>query len=55
MAIEKAKNVGCGFVAINNSNHFGIAGYHAMMALPHDMIGFASTNATPTTAPTFAK
>lgn len=55
IAIEKAKNVGCGFVAINNSNHFGIAGYHAMMALPHDMIGFASTNATPTTAPTFAK
>ena len=55
IAIEKAKNVGTGWVAINNSNHFGIAGYHAMMALEHDMIGFALTNATPTTAPTFGK
>ncbi|MFW5850999.1 MAG: Ldh family oxidoreductase [Bacteroidota bacterium] len=53
IAIEKARNVGTGWVAINNSNHFGIAGYHAMMALEHDMIGFAFTNATPTTAPTF--
>jgi L-2-hydroxycarboxylate dehydrogenase (NAD+) len=55
IAIEKAKNVGTGWVAINNSNHFGIAGYHAMMALEHDMIGIALTNATPTTAPTFGK
>ncbi|HPY82454.1 MAG: Ldh family oxidoreductase [Bacteroidales bacterium] len=55
IAIEKARNVGTGWVAINNSNHFGIAGYHAMMALEHDMIGFAFTNATPTTAPTFSK
>ena len=55
IAIEKAKNVGTGWVAINNSNHFGIAGYHAMMALEHDMIGFAFTNATPTTTPTFGK
>ncbi len=55
IAIEKARNVGTGWVAVNNSNHFGIAGYHAMMALEHDMIGFAMTNATPTTAPTFSK
>lgn len=55
IAIEKARNVGTGWVAINNSNHFGIAGYHTMMALEHDMIGFALTNATPTTAPTFGQ
>ena len=55
IAIEKARNVGTGWVAVNNSNHFGIAGYHAMMALEHDMIGIALTNATPTTAPTFSK
>lgn len=54
VAIEKARNVGTGWVAVNNSNHFGIAGYHAMMALEHDMIGIALTNATPTTAPTFS-
>jgi len=51
IAIEKAKNVGSGWVAIQNSNHFGIAAYHAMKALPHDMIGFAATNASPLVTP----
>jgi hypothetical protein len=32
----------------------GIAGYHAMMALEHDMIGIALTNASPLVAPTFS-
>jgi L-2-hydroxycarboxylate dehydrogenase (NAD+) len=54
LAIEKAKNVGTGWVSVQNSNHFGIAGYHAMMALPHDMIGIALTNASPLVAPTFS-
>lgn len=55
IAIEKAKNCGTGWVAIQNSNHFGIAGYHAMMALEHDMIGIAMTNASPLVAPTHGK
>jgi LDH2 family malate/lactate/ureidoglycolate dehydrogenase len=54
IAIEKANNVGTGWVAVKNSNHFGIAAYHAMMALPHDMIGVAMTNASPLVAPTFS-
>jgi L-2-hydroxycarboxylate dehydrogenase (NAD+) len=54
LAIEKAKNVGTGWVSVQNSNHFGIAGYHAMLALPHDMIGIALTNASPLVAPTFS-
>jgi LDH2 family malate/lactate/ureidoglycolate dehydrogenase len=54
IAIEKAKTAGTGWVAVKNSNHFGIAGYHAMMALPHDMIGIAMTNASPLVAPTFS-
>src|SRR5207249_3815198 len=33
VAIDKAKNAGTGWVSVRNSNHFGIAGYHAMMAL----------------------
>jgi len=45
-AIHKAKEYGCGFAAVRNSNHYGIAGYYAMMALDHDMIGFSTTNAT---------
>ncbi|TAH26595.1 MAG: Ldh family oxidoreductase [Cytophagales bacterium] len=54
IAIEKAKNVGTGWVSVKNSNHFGIAGYHAMMALDSDMIGIAMTNASPLVAPTFS-
>ncbi len=55
VAIDKAKNVGTGWVCVNNSNHFGIAGYHAMMALENDMIGIALTNASALVAPTFGK
>jgi LDH2 family malate/lactate/ureidoglycolate dehydrogenase len=54
LAIEKAKNVGTGWVATRNSCNFGIAGYYAMMALEHDMIGITTTNASPLVAPTFA-
>ncbi len=53
LAISKAKAVGSGWVAVHNSNHFGIAGYHAMLALEHDMIGIALTNASALVAPTF--
>src|SRR5436189_3231174 len=41
-------------MSVQLSNHFGIAGYHAMMALEHDMIGIALTNASPLVAPTFS-
>ncbi|MFT4737618.1 MAG: L-2-hydroxycarboxylate dehydrogenase (NAD+) [Cyclobacteriaceae bacterium] len=54
LAIQKAKNVGSGWVAVKNSNHFGIAGYHTMMALSEDCIGIAMTNASPLVAPTFS-
>jgi L-2-hydroxycarboxylate dehydrogenase (NAD+) len=54
LAIDKAKNVGTGWVSVGHSNHFGIAGCHAMMALPHDMIGIAMTNASALVAPTFS-
>jgi L-2-hydroxycarboxylate dehydrogenase (NAD+) len=54
VAIDKALNVGTGWVSVQNSNHFGIAAYHAMMALPHDMIGIAMTNASALVAPTFS-
>lgn len=55
IAIERAKVYGSGWGAIQNSNHFGIAGYHAMKALSHDMIGMAMTNATPFIPPTRSK
>ena len=55
IAIDKAKIAGTGWVAVQNSNHYGIAGYHAMLALEHDMIGISMTNASPLVAPTFSK
>ena len=54
VAIEKAKKAGTGWVSVRNSNHFGIAGYHAMLALAHDMTGIAMTNASALVAPTFS-
>lgn len=54
VAIDKAKIAGTGWVSVRNSNHFGIAGYHAMMALDNDMIGMAMTNASALVAPTFS-
>lgn len=54
VAIEKAKLAGTGWVSVQNSNHFGIAAYHAMMALDNGMIGIAMTNASALVAPTFS-
>ena len=53
IAIEKAKNVGLAMVAINNARHLGMASYHAMMALEHDMIGMCMTSCPPGVLPTF--
>ncbi|MDO8929338.1 MAG: Ldh family oxidoreductase [Bacteroidota bacterium] len=55
IAIDKAKIAGTGWVAVQNSNHYGIAGFHSMLALEHDMIGISMTNASPLVAPTFSK
>lgn len=55
VAIAKAKQAGTCWVSVKNSNHFGIAGHHAMMALQEDMIGIAMTNASALVAPTFSK
>jgi len=54
-AIQKALDVGAGFVTVRNSNHYGIAGYYAMMALEHDCIGISMTNANVLVVPTFGR
>jgi L-2-hydroxycarboxylate dehydrogenase (NAD+) len=54
-AIQKARDVGAGFVTVRNSNHFGIAGYYAMMALEYGCIGISMTNAAPLVTPTFGR
>ncbi|OGV51703.1 MAG: malate dehydrogenase [Lentisphaerae bacterium GWF2_44_16] len=53
--IEKARNNGASFACVYESNHFGIAGYYAMMALKHDMIGIAMTNTAALGVPTFGR
>jgi len=56
LAIEKARNVGAGFVAVRNSNHYGIAGYYSMMALEEgNMLGMSMTNAAVLVVPTFGR
>lgn len=54
VAMEKAEKYGSGWVSVKNSNHFGIAGYHALLAVEKDMIGISMTNASPLVAPTYA-
>ncbi|OQA79765.1 MAG: putative oxidoreductase YjmC [Lentisphaerae bacterium ADurb.Bin242] len=53
--IAKAEQAGAAFGCVRNSNHFGIAGYYAMMALEHDMIGIAMTNTAALGVPTFGR
>ena len=43
--------VGTGWVAVCNTNHYGIAGYYVLEALARDQIGWAMTNTKPITAP----
>lgn len=53
LAIDKAKKHGVGFVAAQNSTHYGIAGYYTSMACEQGCVGFSGTNARPSIAPTF--
>jgi LDH2 family malate/lactate/ureidoglycolate dehydrogenase len=55
LAIRKAKESGIGMVAVRNSRHYGMSAYYSMMALAHDMIGIAMTNASRQVVPTFGR
>jgi len=55
LSIEKAREYGTGFATVRNSNHYGIAGYYAMMALGYNMIGISMTNADVLVVPTFGR
>ena len=55
LAIRKAKEHGTGFVTVRNSNHYGIAGYFALMAVPEGCIGLSVTNTAPLVVPTFGR
>lgn len=50
-AIGRAYTFGLAAAAVRGSNHCGAMAYFARLALEHDMIGIATTNALPTMAP----
>lgn len=53
-AIRKAKEHGIGLVQVKNSNHYGIAGYYALMAAKEGLIGVSMTNTVAIMVPTFS-
>ncbi len=54
--LDKAQDAGVCIATVGHSDHFGIAGYYATMALDRPgMAGIAMTNATPLLVPTFGK
>ena len=55
MAIKKARQCGIGISVVRNSNHFGIAGYYAEMAMKEGLLGICMTNAEAMILPTFGK
>jgi L-2-hydroxycarboxylate dehydrogenase (NAD+) len=55
MVIEKARESGSAFGSVGESNHYGIAGYYAMMALDENMIGISMTNTSLLGVPTFGR
>jgi LDH2 family malate/lactate/ureidoglycolate dehydrogenase len=55
MAVAKARETGVGVVTMSNAGHLGMAAYHAMLALPHDMVGMCMTATGPQVVPTFGR
>ena len=51
LAINKAQETGIGIVGVHDSNHFGVTGYYADMAMENDMIGIVIANTAPAVAP----
>jgi LDH2 family malate/lactate/ureidoglycolate dehydrogenase len=55
IAIGKAKKAGIAYVAVRNSNHFGIAGYYVKRILDEHLLGIAMTNTEAIMIPTGGK
>lgn len=51
LAIQRASDTGIAMVGVINGGHIGALAYWSMMALPHNMIGFSTSNGTPVVAP----
>ena len=49
--VRKAQVAGLAMLTVRNSNHFGIAGFYALMAAFENLVGMAATNAGPQVVP----
>ncbi|MEO8229254.1 MAG: Ldh family oxidoreductase [Chloroflexota bacterium] len=54
-AIEAVAEVGAATAVVRNSNHYGIAGWYALRAAEHGLIGISLSNTSPLVAPTRAR
>jgi LDH2 family malate/lactate/ureidoglycolate dehydrogenase len=55
IAIAKARATGIGLVTVHNGRHLGMAQYHALLAVPHGMIGICLTGSGALMVPTFGR
>ena len=55
IAIGKARATGLGMVTVHHGRHLGMAQYHALLAVPHGMIGVCLTATGPMVVPTFGR
>ena len=55
LAIQKARQSGFGMVTVRNSNHYGIAGFYAMLAAKAGLVGMSMTNTEAIMVPTFGR
>lgn len=53
--IESARDTGIAMATVHNSRHLGMAAYHAMRALDHDMIGVCISAIQARMVPTFGR
>ncbi|WP_051831739.1 Ldh family oxidoreductase [Streptomyces violens] len=44
LAVERARQYGVGMVSVRGATHFGCAGYHALRAVHHHMVGLVTAN-----------
>lgn len=51
LAMDKADAAGSSWVAVRNTNHYGIAGWYVLRALEREQIGWSMTNTTRIVAP----
>ena len=50
--LEKAATQAISIATVNHSDHYGAAGYYAMMAADRGLVGFSASNTCPLVAPT---